>query len=261
MIGAAVAMATLAVASPRPAEPPVRVMIVGTFHFANPGLDYRNAKVDDVLTPPRQKEIDSVVSALARFQPTVIGLEWPDAEAAADYAKYQSGTLAPTRDEAVQLGFRLAQRAHLQAVRGLDTPMELPFDPVFDYAKNHGKQSIIDEITRVSDANVAAQENELKTKGIAATLRLLNDPVHAMESHGLYRDILKIGGGQDQPGLDATAMWYRRNLAICANLLQAAKPGDRVVIFFGAGHLPLLRQCVQETPGYELVDARSYLPE
>lgn len=30
-----------------------QVMIVGTMHFDNPGLDYRNVAVDDVLAPKR----------------------------------------------------------------------------------------------------------------------------------------------------------------------------------------------------------------
>lgn len=258
---AVVALATTAAAAPKPVALPMRVMVVGTFHFANPGLDYRNVKVDDVLTPERQREIEAVVAALVRFRPTIVGLESRAATAASDYRKYISGTLPPTRDESVQLGFRLARQAGLSTVSGLDTPMDLPIDPVFSYAKSHGQQLIIDRITSVSDANVAAQETMLRTKGIAATLRMLNDPARGMKDHGLYREILKIGGVDAQPGLDATATWYRRNLAICANLLQVGKAGDRVVIFFGAGHLPLLRQCVEETPGYELVDARNYLPK
>lgn len=31
----------------------------------------------DVLTPERQREIDAVVRGLARFEPTVIAVEWP----------------------------------------------------------------------------------------------------------------------------------------------------------------------------------------
>ena len=248
--------------TPPAAENPalIKVMVVGVFHFDNPGLDYRNVKVDNVLAPGRQKEIKTVVDALATFKPTLVGLEWRDEVARASYAKYRAGSLPPDPDESVQLGFRLAKQVGLPSVRGMDSPMGLPFDPVLAYAKSHGQQSIIDEITRVSDANVAMQQATLKTRGIAATLRWLNDPQAALASHGLYREILKIGSGADQPGVAMTTKWYERNIGICANLLQAAKPGDRVIIFFGAGHLPLLRQCVQESPGYELVDALDFLP-
>ncbi len=137
---------------------------------------------------------------------------------------------------------------------------EPPFEPAVAFAQSHGKHAIIDRITTVSDQNVAAQERALKTEGIAATLRLLNDPVAADHTHGLYRELLEISSGDDQPGLEVTATWYRRNLGICAKLLQATKPGDRMVVFIGAGHLTLLQQCVRETPGYSLIDARDYLP-
>jgi hypothetical protein len=79
--------------------------------------------------------------------------------------------------------------------------------------------------------------------------------------NGFYRTMLRIGLGEDQPGVDLLTAWYHRNFQICANLLQIAKPGDRVVIFFGAGHAFPLRQCVAETPGYKLVEANDYLPE
>ncbi len=245
-----------------PARPlPVQVMIVGTFHFDNPGLDYRNMKADDMLAPGRQKEIAAIATALSRFKPTMIGLEWADEDVAAAYPKYLKTGAGEDRSEIVQLGFRVAHQSGATQVRGLDYPMELPFEAVFDYAKAHDQGAFIDELGRVSDANVTAQENALKTSGVAATLRLLNDPVAAMQTHGLYRETLKIGGGKDQPGVAAVLAWYERNLRICANLLQDAKPGDRVIVFFGAGHLPLLRQCVQETPGYELVEARDFLPQ
>jgi hypothetical protein len=253
------AAASPAAAEDRAAPAPIEVMVVGTFHFANPGLDYRNVAVDDVLQPARQKEIAAIVQALARFAPTAVGVEWRETAAADAYARYRAGTLPPSREEAVQLGFALARARGLETVHGLDMPMSLPFEPVFAYAKAHGGEAIIDRITAVSERNVAAQESTLKTGGIAATLRLLNGPA-ADDGHALYREVLKLGAGSEQPGLDATAAWYRRNLGICARLLQVARPGDRVAVFFGGGHLTLLRQCVAETPGYRLVDPLPYLP-
>ena len=259
-------IAALAVLPPLSAqqrnEAPVatQVLIVGTMHFANPELDYRNLAVDDVLAPKRQREIAAIVKALSRFSPTAVGVEWRDDAASVAYARYNKGALPPSRDETVQLGFALAKSANIDVVHGLDIPASLPFGPAVAFAQAHGKQAIIDRITTVSDQNVATQDRALKTKGIAATMRLLNDPAAADRTHGLYRELLKLGAAEDQPGLEVTATWYRRNLGICAKLLQATKPGDRMVVFVGAGHLKLLQQCVRETPGYNLIDARRYLP-
>ncbi|OWK28507.1 DUF5694 domain-containing protein [Sphingomonas mucosissima] len=260
--GLAALMLTPALPAQQPGEMPVptKVMIVGTMHFANPGLDYRNLAVDDVLAPKRQREITAIVQALSRFSPTAIGVEWRDDAASAAYAKYKNGALPPSRDETVQLGFALAKLSKIDAVHGLGMPADLPFELAVAFAQAHGKQAIIDRVTAVSDKNVAAQEKSLKTKGIAATLRLLNDPVAANDTHSLYRELLKLGAGDDQPGLEATATWYRRNLGICAKLMQAIKPGDHMIVFIGAGHLTLMQQCVRETPGFSLIDARDYLP-
>ena len=63
------------------------------------------------------------------------------------------------------------------------------------------------------------------------------------------------------PGADLLTAWYKRNAYICANIVQLAKPGDRVVVFYGSGHAFLLRQCVSGIPGFKLVEANDYLPK
>lgn len=77
------------------AQEPVSVMIVGTFHMANPGKDIHDSHADDVLAPKRQAEIRATVDGLARFRPTEVDLEWSAAGAAKYYAQYLKGTLKP----------------------------------------------------------------------------------------------------------------------------------------------------------------------
>jgi Family of unknown function (DUF5694) len=71
--------------------------------------------------------------------------------------------------------------------------------------------------------------------------------------------MLTLGSGDEQPGVKLVSAWYARNLAICARLLQEIKPGDRVVVFYGQGHIYLLQQCLREQAGVQLVDPLSYL--
>jgi hypothetical protein len=68
-----------------------------------------------------------------------------------------------------------------------------------------------------------------------------------------------MGGGDEQPGVKLVSAWYERNLAICARLMQKVKPGDRVVAFYGQGHIYLLAQCLREQPNVQLVDPLSYM--
>lgn len=62
--------------SPPPTRPqPIQVMVVGTFHFDNPGQDLNNVAVDPVTTPAKQAELAAVAEGLRRFHPTAIALE------------------------------------------------------------------------------------------------------------------------------------------------------------------------------------------
>ena len=51
------------------------VMILGTYHMANPGGDAVNFEADDVLAPKKQRELQQLVKPLARFRPTKIAIE------------------------------------------------------------------------------------------------------------------------------------------------------------------------------------------
>jgi len=249
-----------ALAAPQTAAPPpVEVMIVGGFHMSNPGHDLHDMQVPDVLTPKYQAQIAAIDHALARFKPTLVAAEWDAPVVAERYPKFLDGSLPPSRNEVVQLGFRLAKETGA-AMHGVDADGDFPYEPVQDYAKAHGRQAILDASNADIQTQVEAQTRLVNTQGISAVLRQLNDPQQLKGDNAFYRDTLKIGAGKDQPGADLLTAWYRRNFLICANLVQLARPGDRMVVFYGSGHAFLLRQCVAETPGFQLVEANDYLP-
>ncbi len=259
MFAAALSLAFLAV--PAAAAEPVRVMIVGDFHMSNPGKDLHNVTVDDMLSPARQAEIAAVTDALAAFKPTVVAAEWPADVAAQRYAQYRAGALEPSHNEVVQLGFRLAAKAGLAEFHGIDVDGEFPYEAVQTYAKAHGQSAWLDDAGAAIEGFVGQQDTLIKTGTVAAALRWLNDPTLIARGNEFYRATLHVGGGTEQPGADLMTAWYKRNFLICANILQLAKPGDRIVVFYGSGHSFLLRQCVSETAGFELVEPNAYLPK
>ncbi|HVV64043.1 MAG TPA: DUF5694 domain-containing protein [Rhizomicrobium sp.] len=240
---------------------PISVMIVGDFHMSNPGRDLHNVHADDMLAPKRQAEIAAVTTALLRFRPTLVAIEWPADIAAQRYAEYLKGTLAPSPNESVQLGFRLGKGAGLSQVYGIDVDGEFPYDAVDAFAKAHGQQQILESAGETTQKMVDAIDRTLATGTVSGTLRFLNDPRNVEHGNDFYRQMLKIGSGAQQPGAELLTAWYKRNFYICANLAQLAKPGERAVVFYGSGHAFLLRQCVREMPGYRLVEANDYLPK
>lgn len=47
----------------------VRVMILGTYHMANPGLDEVSIEADDALSTPRQTELENLADRLVEWAP------------------------------------------------------------------------------------------------------------------------------------------------------------------------------------------------
>ena len=241
------------------ADAPVSVMIVGVFHMANPEKDLHNVRSDDMLAPKRQAQIKAAVDGIARFHPTMVDVEGDGLYTEQQYTSYRNRTLPPSHNERVQLGYRLGKRLEVP-VYGIDWMGDFPYQNVLDFAKSYGGKDILDKANADVETSVKRQNAVLRTGTVSAALRHLNDPKSIASDNAFYRRMLLIGYGNMQPGADLLTAWYKRNFYICANLAQLAKPGDRVVVFYGAGHAFLLRQCVSEMPGYKLVEPNDYLP-
>ena len=94
---ATVSLAQHAGAEEPPALTPARasLLILGTFHFSDAGLDEFRPRHDvDILAEDRQREVSEVVRLLADFAPTKIAVEWPASQKErvdAQYRRYVDG--------------------------------------------------------------------------------------------------------------------------------------------------------------------------
>jgi hypothetical protein len=254
-------IASAAAQAPTQAEP-AHVLILGTYHFANPGLDVVQIEVDDVLSDRRQAEIQELIDALAAFAPTKIAVEqMPETRTRLDslFHAYLAGTHELSRNEVQQVGFRLAARRGLDRVYPIDHRGEFPFGAVMEYAQEHDPafvESIQEELQRIT-----TEENRRQREyTIGQILRLSNDPQELAADHGSYLRFASVGGGDTYVGADLLSKWYDRNIRIHTNLQQIAAPGDRILVIVGAGHAPILRHLVTSDPEMVLVEAVDYLP-
>lgn len=272
LIGALALLSILSVPAVGAAEPPVEVMVLGTYHFANPGQDKVNAQIDPVTTPAKQAQLAQVADLLAGFKPTVIAVERVARDQATmldhRYPEFTPADLLKDPDERVQIAYRLAHRLGLKQVYAVDEvsadgePDYFPFDPVQKWAEANGKTGTIDAMFAPIQAWAAQLEKDQKTRPVADILAELNAPDHPIAirsmGEGQYR-LLTLGKGRDQPGADLNARWYARNARIFAKLTQVVRPGDRVLVVYGSGHNYWLRHFVNETGGFKLVEAGPYL--
>ena len=249
-------------------QQPVQVMVLGSYHFGNPGRDKVNAHVDDVTTPQRQRELEALADAIAEFEPTRVMVEaqrpGPTYDVT-DFATFSPKMLKTDRDETTQIGYRIAARAGLRSVQGIDEqpgkgePDYFPIDRVEAYAKAHGQQAYLDAAFATVQASAKKFEAGQATTSIPRMLIRYNDPSTPMGGQDSYYSLLRLGDGNEQPGADLNAMWYLRNAKIFAKLINVAKPGDRILVVYGAGHGYWLRHFASTTPGYSSIDVRPYL--
>jgi hypothetical protein len=257
------ALASLAAA----AQDVPKMMFLGSGHLANHNRDVANTHVEDVRTPARQAEIEQMVARLAAWKPTHIAIEYPyakQAELDKRYADYRAGRYALSADETDQIGLRLAKQLGLPRVDAVDWNGDAPGkDADYDWmawAKAHGKTDLLEKTIAPWKAEAAKETEYLKSHSVTDWYLTWNDPKRMNEDAKGYFELPLFGDDTNNPGAAWVGQWYARNLRIFTHIRAlATKPGDRVLVVYGAGHGPHLRKDAVESNVFELVEPQPWL--
>ena len=256
------------------------VMILGSGHLANPGLDAFNYKMDDVLAPKRQQEIQQLVTQLKAFQPTKIALEADpsrDAKVNASYRDYLNGTYELQRNEGDQIGYRLAKQMGHQKLYCVDYwddwykafPVDRDKIDFDTFAKEHNQEHLMLSIEDLqADADVEFREEEdgrvwivpKKYESIIDMYIQSNAPEGRLADHQGYLRIAQIGLGREYQGANWVWYWYERNLKTFVHLTRITESADdRILLIIGAGHVYLVQQFLEDSGDYIVESPLKYL--
>jgi Family of unknown function (DUF5694) len=265
---AVVPLAAASLAQPAPAASPLisqrpllqrpTLMVLGSLHLGNPDRDLHDAQVDDVLAPERQRQIATVVDALAAWKPTRVAVEWPHKDQAKldqRYADFRAGRLQLKADERDQIGLRLAAKLNLPRVDAVDWNGDLPGAEA-DYDWQAGAKLGHEEarFAALSDPKISRDETELvRTHTVAGFLRILNEPAYLAHMNRVYYDLVLLGGPEINPGANWVGSWHARNLKILDNLIRLdAAPSERILLLIGAGHAHLLNEYAPDSQAFRV---------
>lgn len=254
--------------APAKAEPPAQVMVLGTWHFDNPGLDVVNVKAEDVRSQKRQCELGAIAKSLAQFRPTKIMVErvasGPDL-IDSGFGGFTPAQLLERKDERVQIGYRLAHLLRHDKVYAIDEqpsegePDYFPFGKVMQQAQANNQMTRLQAgLAKVEADKKAFEERQARTN-LATLLIDTNEPSPWRAGISGYYEMLRVGNAEQQPGAELNAYWYMRNAKIFGKLMTLIKPGDRVLVLFGSSHSYWLRHFAREVMGFQDVDARPFL--
>jgi hypothetical protein len=236
----------------------VQVMLLGTYHFEGSTTDAVSGAPQDVRTPVRQAELQDLIEGLARWSPEQVLVEWPFDFADSTTARYRRyvdrGGTTTSQNEIVQIGFRLARRLGHPTVYPIDHQMPLGNDslralltrqPVF--------QRRADSVLATLRTNAAADERASAALPIAERLRRATEEaaLHAGNSGAMFGSWLATGEGTNRGGPQLLARWYERNFYMAHNLTRVLRPGTRrMIALVGSGHVPPLRNILDESPQF-----------
>ena len=254
------------------------VMILGSTFFTNPGINVFNTRMDDVLAPKRQREMEQLVQQLRAFSPTKIAVyvdERDEQEINANYQGYLEGTYEVTRSLHDQIGFRLAkQMGHPKLYCVADWPKHRPIydeidESLLDYAtfaETHNQEHLLWSISSSGvkvradvDGTVWVEREEYEPL-IDMYIRM-NEPEKIHADHQGYLRTARIGLKDQYPGANWVAhWWYAHNLKNFVNLTRITEStDDRILLIVGAGHVYLIQQFLEDSGDYIVESPLQYL--
>ena len=251
-----------------------KAMILGVFHFSNPGLDsYKEKYTVDILSDKRQAEIKVLLDKLKEFKPTKILIEGLrieyDSIYNSMYNNYLKGEfdISNRRNENYQLGFRLAKELGHDRIYASDVKSGRWIGEKIDW-DNYDADTYTKSLGQYKKANRydynkgSMLSDSLKTvRTLTQYLYMENQPSHSLKSHQQYLTMTIEGAGDLFIGADSVARWYKRNIRISANVYDITDfdKEDRILMIYGAGHVWQLRQFFTDSPDFDYVEVNDYL--
>ena len=257
-----IAFALSLISLPLLAAQPAQVMLFGTFHFKDAGLDVAKHKDIDIFTGENQAYLEALTQRLQGFKPTLVLLEYnPENDELINerYREYLAGNYELPANEIYQLGFRIAKLAGHERVYSFDNRnVEWQAEAMFEYAKKHDSPQM-KTFNKTIESYTAEDDRARATESLKELLQRQNDPENDRKNMDLYVATNSIGAGDGYSGAVSSASWWERNFYMYANIQKLVAPGERVIAIGGSGHMAILKQLLAIDGRLEGVSVDSYL--
>lgn len=247
-------------------EQKAKILVVGTFHFAYPGMDYTKTNEEDkidVLKEPKKSEVLELVKYIKKFKPTKVAIEAKE-DWGMDkmYKEYRQGKHRDKRNESYQLGMRIANDLDLDKIYSIDA---ITFST--DLEKKYPK--MMKELTEGYDFQSDDPYNEMVQKSfnastiLPAKVKILDyfKYMNTVEGHRNNYGAYFVGDFKldNNRGADFLSIWwYNRNLRMFRKIQQIDHTkDDRILVIVGNGHASVLRHMIEYSPEYEFIEFSS----
>lgn len=254
-------------------KPKHKALVLGTFHF-NSNTDESDVKGKhkmDIFSKENQKQLDSLMKILKKFNPTKIAIEWqPRAQSYVDsvYNEYRNDKWKIRKNEIFQIGFKLAKQLNHKTLYCIDNRPPMPEaisamddDDLENYADSLGQKELMHSYDNENNVFNNYLDSIQNTNNVLDVLKLYNSKTYSKRSKQIWlTGMVNLGVYDNYTGTDLTGHWYRRNTRIFVNAANLAeKKEERILIIYGAAHKWLLDELFDGSPEFELIQFNNLL--
>lgn len=249
------------------------VLLVGTFHYNNPGADVAKTKSFDILNQKSQNELKEISKHIKKYNPTKIFVEWPyneQKELDSLYQLYTSDNYFENdslsdfylKNEIFQLAFRAAKENDLTTVYGIDYSTSFPFGDVMAAIEQNNQSELKAEIENGISKFTAEFDNKIDS---GASLKELTYYLNSAEmrsfSNNFHNNLMLLAGKpNDFSGPLLTAEWFKRNLYMWSLTQKNTSSSDeRIMVLVGASHAAMFELFIKENEDWEIKELQELM--
>ncbi|MGJ1430449.1 DUF5694 domain-containing protein [Sphingobacterium spiritivorum] len=257
------------------AQEKVKVILLGTYHFNNPGSDMIKHKERSILSEESQKDLDNLVDKISAsvYKPDQIFVESyfsAKKELNTNYQSYLKNQYHKftdtikrertkryyTEGETFQLGYRLAKKLKHEELYPIDSLIEMRFNILLKEVNSNP------ELKKEFDAiKTSLSDNCLEKSNLSEIFLCMNEKSKLNNNLGFYISFAnKVMINNDYFGSNLVTDWYKRNLIMYSNIQSQLKPDTKsIFVLVGSGHAAIFRQFFEVDKNFELVDLTKVL--
>lgn len=252
------------------------VLLIGTFHFNNPGYDVVKTNPFDVTTPKSQKELEFISNKIKGFGPEKIFVEWEfDAQESLDtlydlylkdeYFKYVAQKYPNrnfyTQNEIIQLAFRTAKKLGHKKVYAIDYPYaNFPYDSLMTEIEMAKQTSLKTEIEKQLLENTRKSNNDRANMRLTELILEMNTEELRKQDLGFYISLFnRVGRNDNFVGAYLNSEWYKRNLYMYALLQKFMSDSKKGMVLLGASHVAMFSEFIKHDNQIKAIEMKTIL--
>jgi hypothetical protein len=241
-----------------------QILLVGTFHYANPGLDVAQLNNFNIMSEKSQKELEIMSDKIKKFGPDKIFVEWEfkkQADLDKFYNKNTDSLFKTSKSEITQLALRTAKKLNHKRLYGMNLYTSFPYDSLMKSMEKANQKDLMEK-NKLTTENFEKQHNEKIRKSTLQEMMLYYNTKQA-ENENLqwYLEVANRAGNPDDfTGPSLVSNWYKRNLYMYSLIQKLTESTDnKIMVLVGAGHAAVIREYIMHDPVFEIVDLSTVL--